>query len=160
MVLCMKLISFAWSAYDGARPIADLDATQRGSRIAEVPGLVPFLGYWYVVSQGEAESANPLRSSFFFPSILAGPSFTYASYENFTSRGLFLKEVKGKSTMDVIPPGRRRKASKRLLTGVFFLAIYSLYGAAMDYRNMLAPGFSSNSFGYRCALRLSRESSD
>lgn len=45
MVLCMKLISFAWSVYDGQRPDEELDATQRGSRIQEVPGLIPFLGY-------------------------------------------------------------------------------------------------------------------
>lgn len=148
MVLCMKLISFAWSVYDGNRPIADLDATQRGSRIEAVPGLIPFLGYWYV------DGSHPLllpnvESSFFFPSILAGPSFTYASYDNFTSRALFRKEVTDKSSAVVIPPGRRRKASKRLLTGVCFLAIYSLYGAKADYKNMLAPGFELNPFGYR-----------
>lgn len=45
MVLVMKLISFAWSCYDGQRPIAELDATQKASRIEKVPGLIPFLGY-------------------------------------------------------------------------------------------------------------------
>lgn len=45
MVLCMKLISFAWSVYDGQQPISALDATQRKSRIESVPGLIPFLGY-------------------------------------------------------------------------------------------------------------------
>ena len=88
-------------------------------------------------------------SSFFFPSILAGPSFTFASYENFTSRGLFRREATDQSTTTIIPPGRRRKASKRLLTGVCFLAIYSVYGPATDYKNMLVPGFEKHSFGYR-----------
>lgn len=45
MVLCMKLISFAWSVYDGQRPVEELDATQKSTRIEKVPGLTPFLGY-------------------------------------------------------------------------------------------------------------------
>lgn len=46
MVLVMKLISFAWSIYDGQIPDAKLDATQRSTKISEVPALIPFLGYW------------------------------------------------------------------------------------------------------------------
>lgn len=46
MVLVMKLISFAWSVHDGQQPDATLDPTQRASKISEVPGLIPFLGYW------------------------------------------------------------------------------------------------------------------
>lgn len=49
MVLCMKLTSFAWSVYDGQRPEAELDPTQLSSRIVDVPGVVPFLGYWLVL---------------------------------------------------------------------------------------------------------------
>lgn len=45
MVLCMKLISFAWSTYDGRQPDAALDPTQRASKISTTPGLIPFLGY-------------------------------------------------------------------------------------------------------------------
>lgn len=45
MVLVMKLTSFAWSVYDGQRPDAELDATQRASKIEKMPGLIPFLGY-------------------------------------------------------------------------------------------------------------------
>jgi lysophospholipid acyltransferase len=46
MVLCMKLISFAWSIYDGQLPDSRLDATQRSTKITQVPDLIPFLGYW------------------------------------------------------------------------------------------------------------------
>lgn len=76
--------------------------------------------------------AYPLPRSFFFPSILAGPSFTYRSYESFTTHRLFAKEqpADGSKPVDptVIPPGRRRKAAKRFATGIIYLAIYSTYG--------------------------------
>jgi lysophospholipid acyltransferase len=45
LVLVMKLHSFACSVYDGQRPLEELDETQKASRIPEVPGLLPFLGY-------------------------------------------------------------------------------------------------------------------
>lgn len=45
MVLCMKLISFGWSVYDGRRPDDQLDPTQRSSKITQVPSLIEFLGY-------------------------------------------------------------------------------------------------------------------
>ncbi|SCV72442.1 BQ2448_3979 [Microbotryum intermedium] len=130
MVLCMKLISFAWSVYDGQQPIDELDSTQRASRIVEVPGLVPFLGY-----------------ALFFPSILAGPSFTFASYTAWTSHALYLKETglrvgaasSASRPRDVIPEGRRRKAAKRFVTGAVYLGIFSMYSYAYAYQRMLEP---------------------
>ncbi|KAK4696325.1 hypothetical protein P7C70_g8396, partial [Phenoliferia sp. Uapishka_3] len=137
MVLVMKLISFAWSAYDGQRPDAELDPTQRASKIDNVPGLIPFLGY-----------------AFYFPSILAGPAFTFKAYQNFVTRSLFAKEMTHKDNKvikekTIIPPGRRRKAAKRCLTGVVFLAIYSLYGSKASYFKMLEPSFQERRFAYR-----------
>ncbi|BGP13333.1 hypothetical protein JCM10213_001480 [Rhodosporidiobolus nylandii] len=114
MVQSIKLISFAWSVYDGTRPEAELDATQKASKIEGVPGLLPFLGY-----------------AFFFPSILAGPAYTFNSYISFTSHALFSKEQPGSASKPdptAIPPGRRRKAAKRLITGIVFLGLYSVYG--------------------------------
>jgi lysophospholipid acyltransferase len=46
MVLVMKLSLFAWAAYDGGRPVDQLDPVQKRDRLTEVPGLLPFLGYW------------------------------------------------------------------------------------------------------------------
>lgn len=48
MVLTMKLSLFAWAAYDGGRPTKDLDPVQKRDRLESVPGLLPFLGYWWV----------------------------------------------------------------------------------------------------------------
>lgn len=46
MVLVMKLTLFAWNAYDGGRPLVELDRVQARDRLEEIPGLLPFLGYW------------------------------------------------------------------------------------------------------------------
>lgn len=90
----------------------------------------------------------------FFPSILAGPSFTYASYEAFTSHSLFLQETGASKISPVtstgvsrslIPAGRRRKAAKRFVTGLIYLGIYSLYGWAYGYGRMLEPSFLAKS---------------
>ncbi|GAA6063886.1 hypothetical protein JCM10212_001368 [Sporobolomyces blumeae] len=133
MVLVMKLISFAWSVADGQRPLESLDKTQQSSRIEKVPGLLEFMGY-----------------CLFFPSILAGPSFTYRSYDSFTSKRLFLKETAsstpgkhdgGKVTSKEIPAGRKRKAAKRLVTALVFLGIYSTYGSAYGMDKLLEPTF-------------------
>lgn len=46
MVLVMKLTLFAWNAYDGGKPIGQLDRIQARDRLVEIPGLLSFLGYW------------------------------------------------------------------------------------------------------------------
>ncbi|KAL8279887.1 hypothetical protein RQP46_007737 [Phenoliferia psychrophenolica] len=140
MVLVMKLISFAWSVHDGQVADSVLDPTQRASKIQDVPGLIPFLGY-----------------CFYYPSILAGPAFTFASYKSFTSRALFAKELanttQGQTVeTSIIPPGRRRKAAKRCLTGIVYLAIYSMYSTKLSYFKLLDPAFKDNSFAYRFAF--------
>lgn len=168
MVLCMKLISFAWSVYDSQRPDEELDATQRSSKIEGVPGLLPFLGY-ACVSPVPSSLPPILRSyfrtnSFFFPSILAGPSFTYRSYISFTSHALFSKENPTSTTAPpdptVIPPGRRRKAAKRFITGLVFLGIYSVYGGSLGMDKLLGKSWlAENGFWKRCVLFPSNSSS-
>ncbi|GAA5973687.1 hypothetical protein JCM11641_005079 [Rhodosporidiobolus odoratus] len=140
MVMCMKLISFAWSVYDGTRPESELDATQKASKIEGVPGLLPFLGY-----------------AFFFPSILAGPAYTFNSYIAFTSHKLFAKEQPGSSSAKpdptVIPPGRRRKAMKRLVTGIIYLGLFSVYGGQWSLEKLLDKHYvASSSFWQKFLL--------
>lgn len=100
------------------------------------------------------EEAHAHRTSFYFPSILAGPAFTFASYKSFVSRALFAKEMKHKGNQGlkeetIIPPGRRRKAAKRCLTGVVYLAIYSLYSSKASHLKLLTPEFALQSFALR-----------
>jgi len=92
--------------------------------------------------------------SFFFPSLLAGPAFTFSSYQAFTSRSLFMKEVEAKASGPAagttVPPGRKTKALKRLATGIVFLGIYSVYGWQFGFHQLLEPGFvASNSLPRR-----------
>ncbi|GAA6007872.1 hypothetical protein JCM11491_006519 [Sporobolomyces phaffii] len=129
MVLTMKLISFAWSVYDGQLPLDKLDKTQQASRIDKVPSLLEFMGY-----------------CMFFPSILAGPSYTYRSYDSFTSKRLFLKETSTSSVPDNlsskdIPAGRKRKAAKRFITALVFLGVYSTYGGQFGMDKLLEGKF-------------------
>lgn len=64
MVLVMKLGLFAWAAYDGGRPAEKLDAAQLKERLVEVPGLLPFLGYWYVFRhKAEKKPSQPPRTA-------------------------------------------------------------------------------------------------
>jgi lysophospholipid acyltransferase len=47
MVLTMNLTTFAWDVYDGQIRTEDqCDAQQKMTRIAQMPDLVEFLGYW------------------------------------------------------------------------------------------------------------------
>ncbi|GAA5870751.1 hypothetical protein JCM16303_001576 [Sporobolomyces ruberrimus] len=130
MVLTMKLISFAWSVYDGTQVSVDkLDKTQQGSKIDRVPNLLEFMGY-----------------CMFFPSILAGPSYTYRSYDSFTSKRLFLKETSSSTIPDNltskdIPAGRKRKAAKRFIMALTFLGIYSMYGGQYGMDKLLEGKF-------------------
>jgi len=82
----------------------------------------------------------------FFPSILAGPSYTYNSYDSFTSKRLFLKETSSSSipdkiTSNDIPAGRKRKALKRFGLALVFLGIYSTYGGQYGMEKLLEGKF-------------------
>jgi lysophospholipid acyltransferase len=82
----------------------------------------------------------------FFPSILAGPSYTYRSYDSFTSKRLFLKETSTTSIPDNltskdIPAGRKRKAAKRFITALIFLGVYSTYGGQYGMDKLLEGKF-------------------
>ncbi|GAA6038523.1 hypothetical protein JCM8097_004611 [Rhodosporidiobolus ruineniae] len=137
MVMVMKLISFAWSVYDGQRPEAELDATQKATKLDSVPGLLPFLGF-----------------ALYFPSIMAGPSYTYRAYESFTSHRLYVKEQgstsSGKADPTVIPPGRKRKCLKRFITGIVFLGIFSVYSGQLGMEKLLDKEFvASKTFWQR-----------
>lgn len=104
----------------------------------------------------DTDSLHAARS-FFFPSILAGPSFTYRSYDSFTSHRLFVKEnpSDGSKPVDptVIPPGRRRKAAKRFATGIFFLAIFSVYGGSLGMDKLIDPKFTADKSWFEKCVR-------
>ncbi|KAG9307022.1 hypothetical protein G9A89_003073 [Geosiphon pyriformis] len=72
MVLVIKLVSFAFSVYDGKRPIQDLTPYQKRKRIIKIPPILEFLGYM-----------------FFFGGVLVGPAFEFRDYNDFTTMESF-----------------------------------------------------------------------
>lgn len=124
MVLVMKLSLFAWAAYDGQRPAGELDSIQLKDRLVKVPGLLDFLGY-----------------AFYFPSVMTGPTFSYASYAAYVDGSLFGAQPRSGPLQ--LPPGRRRKAFKRVGIAAFYLAIYAVFGGKFSYERLLSLGHKS-----------------
>ena len=87
--------------------------------------------------------------SFFLPSIMTGPSFTYRAYAAYTDRSLFANR-KGSVNSLGLPTGRWRKAGKRAAIGGFYLAIFAVYGYKYSYERMLDPGFGKRGFLQGC----------
>lgn len=73
MVLVMKLTAFGWSYYDGS--IAnekDLSEYQKSRAIKKHPSLLKFIAY-----------------TFFYPSLLTGPSFDFADFDSWLNCEIF-----------------------------------------------------------------------
>jgi lysophospholipid acyltransferase len=85
-----------------------------------------------------------IKYSFFFPSVLAGPNFSYQAYAAYTDRSLFASAEK-EGPHD-LPRGRWRKAGKRVAIASFYLAVYALYGNQFSYARLLEPTFARQSF--------------
>lgn len=139
MVLVMKLTQFAWSVYDGSRPVEELDSYQASQRIVEVPGLLEFFGYVCVVFSGClcSEDPDPPVRSLFFPSLLVGPAFTFAQYRAFSKGTLFPSALNNGQ----IPPGRFEAAGRKIATGLVSAGIYAFFAANWSYETILEPEF-------------------
>ncbi|CAG8532052.1 9767_t:CDS:10 [Ambispora gerdemannii] len=72
MILVIKLTTFAFSVYDGQKPIKELTPYQRNKRIVVLPSLLEFLGY-----------------VFFFGGFLVGPAFEFMDYRQFITMGMY-----------------------------------------------------------------------
>ncbi|CCD27459.1 lysophospholipid acyltransferase NDAI_0K02680 [Naumovozyma dairenensis CBS 421] len=76
MVLAMKLISFAWSYHDGTHlskeDFDELTEYQKDHSIKSHPSILEFLAY-----------------SFFYPTLLTGPSFDYSDFINWLNCEMF-----------------------------------------------------------------------
>ena len=119
------------------------DASQLATRLLHLPNPLAFLGYWYLLFIW----AN-VDGSLFFPSVLVGPSFDYATYDSLIlhtiyditpSRTSTAEQQNQRATRRRIPLGRKRVAYLHLVLGLVFLGIYSLYGERAAYRRILNP---------------------
>ncbi|GMK57896.1 hypothetical protein CspeluHIS016_0407300 [Cutaneotrichosporon spelunceum] len=128
MVLVMKLSTFAWNVHDGRRKIDDLDESQKATRLTKLPNPLAFLGY-----------------CFFFPSVLVGPSFEYATYEKLVDKTIYhvAPPPGAPASTDKrkrrTPKGRRRVAYLHLSLGLVFLAFYAVMGERGSYERIVGP---------------------
>jgi len=108
MVLTMKLYSMAFNLYDGEliKKGTPERATKKCARyaMAEIPGIIEFLGY-----------------TFCFSNILAGPAFEYKIYEDAANGSLMYTpdgKPRGKIPSAILP------TLKPFLTSLFFLGTF------------------------------------
>ncbi|WVW84013.1 hypothetical protein I302_106040 [Kwoniella bestiolae CBS 10118] len=126
MVLAMKLTTFAWNVHDGKQRTENLDASQLETRLTKLPDPLAFLGY-----------------CLFFPSILPGPSFDYATYDSLVHHTIYRVPPPGSSAEQAkaakkrLPYGRKRVAYLHLVIGLIFLGIYASYGSKFAYERIL-----------------------
>ncbi|WWD17220.1 hypothetical protein CI109_101658 [Kwoniella shandongensis] len=128
MVLVMKLSTFAWNIHDGRQ--------NPETRLTTVPNPLAFLGY-----------------CFFFPSILVGPSFNYATYDSLVHHRIYRVAPPGTSVEQAkaakrrVPYGRKRVAYLHFVIGLAFLGVYSIYSSKLSYGRILTPIWSTWSLG-------------
>ena len=84
-------------------------------------------------------------SSLFFPCVLVGPSFDYATYDSLVLHTIFdvpspdCALSQAAVTRRRVPHGRKRVAYLHLVLGLAFLGIFSVYGERAAYERMLTP---------------------
>ncbi|VDC04071.1 unnamed protein product [Peniophora sp. CBMAI 1063] len=150
MVLVMKLTTFAWNVYDGARPEEELDSWQNKMAVREYPSILEFLGY-----------------AFYFPGILVGPYLEYRAYISLVDGSLFRIPVEPvtsasspaisrvssstsiSGTRRAIPDGRKRVAYGKGLLGLVFLITYVVMAGSYSAPVMLQPWFLQKPLWYR-----------
>lgn len=82
------------------------------------------------------------KHSFFFPSVLIGPSLEYSTYDALVLGKLYDTPPPGVQDSQHnrrIPHGRKRVAYLHLLIGLAFLGGYSVYGGQASYSRILTP---------------------
>lgn len=113
MVLVMKLTSFAWCVYDGSVDPKELSSYQKLKAIRQHPPLLNFISY-----------------TFFYPSLLTGPSFDYIDYENWLNCKLFSDLPESKK------PGKRRKRNIPKSGRVAFYRVLQSVGWLLLWQKM------------------------
>ena len=88
---------------------------------------------------------------FYFPGVLVGPTIEYASYDALISEDLYASGPKGKGGRSV-PNGRKRVAYWKMLSGIFFLILFAIYGGKFSYQVVFEEWWPTESIIYRCVL--------
>jgi len=112
MVLVIKLSSYSWSVWDGYRKRQGkaLEKGQDERAVVEEPGLLEWLGF-----------------CLFFGGFFAGPAFDFGDYRAF---------VRGKLIPSRLSPSPVSATLQTLGLGVACLAVFAVFGEAINYTNM------------------------
>ncbi|AET38627.1 lysophospholipid acyltransferase Ecym_3123 [Eremothecium cymbalariae DBVPG len=142
MVLVMKLTSFAWSYHDGTYvEKEELSEYQKTHSIDEHPSFLQFLAY-----------------TFFYPSLLTGPSFEYADYESWLNCRMFrdLPESKKPKRRWSKDKDSRRQIPKcgwyafgRVMKGIFWIVMSFIAPNYINVKYVLSTAFKNRSFLYK-----------
>lgn len=142
MVLVMKLTAFAWSYHDGSyvKEKAELSDYQKSRAITKHPSVLKFLAYAY-----------------FYPTLLTGPSFDFADFDNWLNCEMFHDLPESKKPRRRLHPDQRRQIPKngklafwKMLQGLgwMFLSVKSPEYVNVDYM-LNFEKFMQKSFFYR-----------
>lgn len=144
MVLAIKLTSFAWSYYDGMDTNADefesLVQYQKDRVIKRHPSLLKFVAY-----------------TFFYPTLLTGPSFDYSDFDSWLNGEMFHDLPESKKPKRRLNPRKRRQIPKngklalwKVIQGIAWIVLNGL-GKKYIPLSFIADraSFMERSFFYR-----------
>lgn len=115
MVLVIKLTSFAWNIHDGRFKSQELNSYQISKTIVEFPKLIDFISY-----------------TFFFPSLLTGPSIDFKDYNN------FLNDKFGSSSKR---PSNYKVVIIKFLQGIFFAVLFLQLDSRFSADDIYTPRY-------------------
>lgn len=138
MVLVMKLSAFGWNVHDGRRPSSELSSLQKDRALTKLPPLLDYLTY-----------------VFFFPSLMAGPSFDYSEFRRWLDFSIFEGEYTTPHP-DGKPRKHKRKiprsgriAAKKAAEGVMWIGLWILLSGKFSDKALFTSEFRARSFLYR-----------
>jgi len=125
-VLCLRLIGLCWDYYDGGKPEAELklEKDQMQNKLIEVPSLLETLAF-----------------SFFFPSFMTGPQFTFRLYSDFVTLKLF-----GDSK---VIPDSTNATIKCFGLGIMYLVLNQVMSALFPVSAFFTESFAKSTYFYK-----------
>ena len=150
MVLAQKLTSFAWNVHDGRQKLevspdtGELMTGRTSTQASKPCDYNIFQALLLIWGTGESPPLSGTDSSFFFPSMLIGPSLDYVTYDSLVLKTIYNITPPGQDDSQAklkrrVPHGRKRVAYLHLVIGLAFLGVFAVYGGRAAYQRVLTP---------------------